>query len=121
MIDDIDALIGDTLLAVLRQLRAGYTNRPNDFPHSVVLCGCRDVRDVRDYRIHSTAGAVIVPDGVLNISAKSLRLTDFSPSEVESLLAQHTEATGQGFADEAYQNVWNLTQGQPWAGERAGL
>ncbi|MDD9962280.1 MAG: AAA-like domain-containing protein [Gammaproteobacteria bacterium] len=114
MIDNIDALVGDTLLAVLRQLRAGYTNRPNHFPQSVILCGVRDVCDVRDYHIDSTAGAAIVPDGVFNVSAKSLRLTDFSPSEVESLLAQHTEATGQGFAEEAYQNIWNLTQGQPW-------
>ena len=48
MIDEIDALIGDTLLAVLRQLRAGYPERPRRFPQSVILCG---VRDVRDYRI----------------------------------------------------------------------
>ncbi len=52
LIDEIDTLVGDTLLSVLRQLRAGYPNRPERFPHCVVLCG---VRDVRDYRIHSTA------------------------------------------------------------------
>jgi Cdc6-like AAA superfamily ATPase len=45
LIDEIDALIGDTLIAVLRQLRAGYPQRPNAFPQSVVLCGLRDVRD----------------------------------------------------------------------------
>ena len=39
MIDEIDALIGDTLLAVLRQLRAGYPERPRRFPQSVILCG----------------------------------------------------------------------------------
>ncbi len=50
LIDEIDALVGDTLLAVLRQLRAGYPERPRRFPQSVVLCG---VRDVRDYRIRS--------------------------------------------------------------------
>ena len=50
LIDEIDALVGDTLLSVLRQLRAGYVRRPQGFPQSVVLCG---VRDVRDYRIHS--------------------------------------------------------------------
>ena len=49
LIDEIDALVGDTLLSVLRQLRAGYPGRPARFPQSVVLCG---VRDVRDYRIH---------------------------------------------------------------------
>ena len=52
LIDEIDTLIGDTLIAVLRQLRARYDRRPESFPQSVVLCG---VRDVRDYRIQSTA------------------------------------------------------------------
>ncbi len=39
LIDEIDALVGDSLLAVLRQLRAGYLRRPAGFPHSVVLSG----------------------------------------------------------------------------------
>ena len=54
LIDEIDALVGDTLLSVLRQLRSGYDQRPGAFPHSIILCG---VRDVRDYRIHSSDGA----------------------------------------------------------------
>ena len=37
LIDEIDALVGDTLLSVLRQLRAGYPGRPARFPQSVVL------------------------------------------------------------------------------------
>ncbi|MCY4026099.1 MAG: ATP-binding protein [Acidobacteria bacterium] len=45
LIDEIEALVGDTLLSVLRQLRAGYDLRPAGFPQSVVLCGVRDVRD----------------------------------------------------------------------------
>ena len=53
LIDEIDTLIGDSLISVLRQLRAGYDQRPEGFPQSVVLCG---VRDVRDYRIHSSSG-----------------------------------------------------------------
>ena len=32
LIDEIDSLIGDTLIAVLRQLRAGYSKRPEFFP-----------------------------------------------------------------------------------------
>lgn len=31
-IDEIDTLVGDTLISVLRQLRAGYANRPQSFP-----------------------------------------------------------------------------------------
>ena len=112
MIDEIDALIGDTLLSVLRQLRAGYPERPRRFPQSVILCG---VRDVRDYRIRSSAeNAIIAGGSAFNIRAESLRLGDFSHDEAESLLAQHTEETGQAFTDEARRDVWELTQGQPW-------
>jgi hypothetical protein len=112
LIDEIDALLGDTLLTVLRQLRAGYDLRPDGFPQSVILCG---VRDVRDYRIHSRSENAIVAGGsAFNIKAESLRLGDFSPPEVRSLLGQHTEETGQPFAEEALDRVWTQTQGQPW-------
>ncbi len=43
--DEIDALRGQSLISVLRQLRAGFTDRPAAFPASVALCGLRDVRD----------------------------------------------------------------------------
>ena len=95
LVDEIDALVGDSLLSVLRQLRAGYDMRPRAFPQSVILCG---VRDVRDYRIHSG----------------SLRLGDFSQQEVHALLGQHTEETGQAFTDGALAAVWRRTRGQPW-------
>ncbi len=112
LIDEIDALIGDTLLAVLRQLRAGYPDRPQHYPQTVVLCG---VRDVRDYRIRSATGNAIIAGGsAFNVRAESLRLGDFSPDEVQALLAQHTETTGQVFAEDAQDEVWQWTQGQPW-------
>ena len=41
LLDEIDALVGDTLISVLRQLRAGYDQRPSAFPQSVILCGIR--------------------------------------------------------------------------------
>ena len=50
LMDEVDSLIGDTLISVLRQLRSGYDKRPQSFPQSIILCG---VRDIRDYRIHS--------------------------------------------------------------------
>ena len=112
LIDEIDALIGDSLLSVLRQLRAGYVRRPAGFPQSVVLCG---VRDVRDYRIHSTAeNALIAGGSAFNIKARSLRLGDFSQDEVIALLGQHTEETGQMFTADALETVWTQTQGQPY-------
>ncbi len=112
LIDEIDSLIGDTLLSVLRQLRAGYARRPERFPQSVILCG---VRDVRDYRIRSgSSNAIITGGSAFNIKARSLRLGDFSREEVLALLAQHTEETDQVFTPAALETIWTQTQGQPW-------
>ena len=111
-IDEIDALVGDSLVSVLRQLRAGYARRPAGFPQSVVLCG---VRDVRDYRIHASSEKEVITGGsAFNIKARSLRLGDFDRDEVETLLGQHTAETGQAFAPEALDAVWKQTRGQPW-------
>ena len=112
LIDEIDALVGDTLLSVLRQLRTGYDQRPDGFPHSIVLCG---VRDVRDYRIHSTAEDRLVLGGsAFNIKSESLRLGDFSEQEIRALTAQHTAETGQAFTEGALESIGARTVGQPW-------
>ena len=112
LIDEIDTLIGDTLIAVLRQLRAGYDRRPRSFPQSVALCG---VRDVRDCRIRSSAeNAVIAGGSAFNIRAESLRLGDFTEAQVRALLAQHTTESGQAFTAEAVEATWTGTRGQPW-------
>ncbi|MGV8110532.1 hypothetical protein [Methanospirillum sp.] len=34
--DEIDALVGDTLISVLRQIRAGYSKKPAQFPSSII-------------------------------------------------------------------------------------
>ena len=112
LVDEIDSLVGDSLIAVLRQLRSGYDRRPDSYPQSVVLCG---VRDVRDYRIHSASKNEYVTGGsAFNISAGSLRLGDFTEAEVGRLVEQHTTETGQAFLPEALQRVWTQTCGQPW-------
>ena len=112
LIDEIDTLVGDTLLSVLRQLRAGYDERPGRFPHSVILCG---VRDVRDYRIRSTArDALVLGGSAFNVKSKSLRLGDFTAAQTRALLAQHTAETGQSFAPDAVELIRTRTVGQPW-------
>ncbi|MEA3466129.1 MAG: AAA-like domain-containing protein, partial [Thermodesulfobacteriota bacterium] len=40
-LDEVDALVGDTLISLLRQIRSGYAQRPQMFPQSIVLCGVR--------------------------------------------------------------------------------
>ncbi|MCF7977785.1 MAG: AAA-like domain-containing protein [Chromatiaceae bacterium] len=112
LLDEVDALIGDTLLSLLRQLRAGYPQRPTAFPQTIILCG---VRDLRDYRIHASSEKDPISGGsAFNIKAKSLRLGDFSHDETLTLLQEHTKETGQVFTPEALERVWELTQGQPW-------
>ena len=112
LMDEIDTMIGDSLISVLRQLRAGYDLRLTHFPQSVILCG---VRAVRDYRIFSAKDQNYTTGGsAFNIKAKSLRLGDFSETEMRALVAQHTAETGQLLEDRAVERLWELTLGQPW-------
>ena len=104
LIDEIDALTGDSLLSVLQQLRAGFPDRPEHFPQSVVLCGLHDV----------CVSGIDLGGTPFNVSAATLRLSDFSRDETLALLAQHNEETGQPFTPEAQEAVWTQTRGQPW-------
>jgi hypothetical protein len=111
-IDEIDALRGDSLVSVLRQLRAGYPHRPTAFPASVLLCG---LRDVRDYKAASGGDpSRLGTSSPFNIKVESLRLGDFSAADVRLLYAQHTTHTGQRFDDGAIERAFVLTRGQPW-------
>ena len=110
-IDEIDALVGDSLVSVLRQLRAGYPNRPSAFPQSVILCG---VRDVRDYRIVLSNQEIVTGGSAFNVKAESLRLGDFSKEEIRELYMQHTRETGQQWDEACFPMVWEATEGQPW-------
>jgi len=110
-IDEIDSLIGDTLISVLRQLRAGYDKRPKLFPSSIILCG---VRDIKDYRIHRSNHDIITGGSAFNIKAKSLRLGNFSKADVKELLLEHTKETGQEFEASVFDYIYDQTSGQPW-------
>lgn len=111
LFDEVDALVGDTLISLLRQIRAGYAQRPMAFPQTVVLCG---VRDIRDYRIHTPHQEVITGGSAFNIKAKSLRLGNFTREETIFLWQQHTQESGQVFDDAIWNELWEDTRGQPW-------
>ena len=118
LLDEIDTLVGDTLLSVLRQLRAGYDRRPDGFPQSVVLCG---LRDVADYRIDSPSGKPALTGGSpFNIKAKSLRLGDFSRDETLALLAQHHRGDRTGVHARRSGHGLDADPGPAVAGERVG-
>jgi hypothetical protein len=110
--DEIDALRGESLRSVLRQLRGGFTVNRDEFVHSVVLCG---LRDVRDYKAASGGDpSRLGTASPFNIKIASLRLGDFTAAEVAELYAQHTTETGQQFTAEAVERAFRYTQGQPW-------
>jgi len=111
--DEADCLVGDAIVSFLRQLRDGYVNRKDiPFPKSIALVGMLDVRDYK---------AQIRPDGSslgeispFNIIRKDMLIPNFTESDIATLYAQHTAATGQKFADGVVADVWRLTRGQPW-------
>ncbi len=111
-IDEIDALIGDSMLSVLRQIRAGFKLRPTDFPQTICLIGLRDVRDYRVWSIEQ--GVYVSTSSPFNIKAESLTLENFTQEQVKNLYHQHTQATGQVFSEDALEHAYYLTQGQPW-------
>ena len=111
LLDEVDALVGDTLISLLRQIRAGYAQRPTAFPQTIILCG---VRDVRDYRIHTTHHEIITGGSAFNIKAESLRLGNLSREETEALWLQHQTETGQTIDPAIFPELWADTEGQPW-------
>jgi hypothetical protein len=110
--DEIDALVGDTLIGVLRQLRAGFPERPQNFPWAVILCG---MRDVRDYKLASGGSPPRIGSASpFNVKVESSRLGDFTFDDVRLLYGQHTADTGQPFTEDALARAFDLSAGQPW-------
>ena len=110
-IDEIDSLQDQTLISVLRQLRDGFPNRPENFPSSVGLVG---LRDVRDYKVASGGSNRLNTASPFNIKVTSITLRNFNAEEVTELYQQHTLETGQVFTLQATATAFDLTQGQPW-------
>jgi len=111
-IDEADSLMDDLFLALLRQLRAGFEARPKAFPQSIALVG---LRDIRDYKIRIRPESASLGTGSpFNVKTKSLFMQGFNQQELNSLLNQHEQATGQVFSEPVKQEVWRLSQGQPW-------
>ncbi len=110
--DEIDGLVEDSLVSLLKQLRTGYTKRPELFPQSICLIG---VRNLQDYKLQSVdeieKGVLLSP---FNIVADALVLNDFTQTQVAELYLQHTQETGQAFTEGALCLAYELSQGQPW-------
>ena len=110
-LDEVDTLVGDTLISLFQKLGVAYPKDSAQFPQTVILCG---VRDLRDYRIQARSEREPITGGsAFNIKAESLPLGDFMADQTRTLLLEHTFETGQIFTPEAPDLVWHLTQASP--------
>ena len=101
LIDEVDALVGDTLLSVLRQLRTATARGAFRTASSCAGCAtCATTASTRQRRIAWCSAAA------RSHQAESLRLGDFSERETRALAAQHTEQTGQVLTEDALQLIW---------------
>ncbi|MBM4345351.1 MAG: ATP-binding protein [Deltaproteobacteria bacterium] len=112
ILDEIDALPAEPLMAVLGQLRAGYLTRGDTpFPHSVCLFG---MRNIRDYKAASGGSPRIGTASPFNVSKRAITVAYFTAKEIGDLYGQHTAETGQRFTEAALDRVWQLSRGQPF-------
>ena len=110
--DGFNLLTGDSLIALLAQIRTGYTNRPEHFPQTICFVGVRGPKNYKKRTKEQEDFEVFYSP--FNIIAESVELPDFSLEDIKTLYGQHTEDTGQIFADEAIAYAFEQTQGQPW-------
>jgi hypothetical protein len=111
LLDEADVIEGPALVSLLRQLRAGFIERPDRFPASIALIG---MRELRDYLARDASGTPVSPGSPFNIKSESLTLRSFTEPEVAELYGQHTADTGQAFSPEAIARAWWWTRGQPF-------
>jgi hypothetical protein len=111
--DEADCLMDQVLLSFLSQLRVGYVERnETPFPRTIALIGMRNIRDYKaKIRPNSESLGSASP---FNIITEALTLSNFTKDEIQTLYAQHTEATGQEFLNEALERAWYWSEGQPW-------
>lgn len=112
LFDEVDVLEGPAMISFLRQLRGGFASRGvGKFPVSIALVG---MRDLRDYLVHTKEGIPVNPGSPFNIKEDSVTLGNFSQADIGTLTAQHTGETGQVFGEDALEQIWHYSSGQPW-------
>ena len=112
LFDEVDVLVGETMISFLRQLRGGFASRGvGKFPTSIVLVG---MRDLKDYITQSKDGAAPNPGSPFNIKEDSARLANFSENDISRLFALRTAETGQQITPDALSFVYEQSGGQPW-------
>jgi hypothetical protein len=112
LFDEVDVLMGETMISFLRQLRDGFAKRGvGAFPVSIALVG---MRDLKDYITAAKGGIPPNPGSPFNIKEDSATIGNFTKANIASLFARRTAETGQRITQEALDYVWEQSRGQPW-------
>ncbi len=115
LFDEVDGLVGETMVSFLTQLRDGYLDRRRTpFPASIGLIGQRHVRDYALREEDRRALSWLGTSSPFNITAEAMTIGPFTEPEVGELIQQHTTKTGQHFEAEAIARIYELGQGHPW-------
>ena len=83
LLDEADVITGPPLVSLLRQLRAGFSERPGRFPASISLIG---MRDLRDYLTTSKGGERVNPGTPFNIKYDPITLRNLTADEVAGMI-----------------------------------
>ena len=104
VIDEFDATPTEAISPLLRTWRTMYLNpSPPHCIHSVILVGIQNIAKLNFGR-----------SSPFNI-AYQLRLNGFSFDEVQGMMAEYTEESGQSFAPEALTLLHEQTMGHPFS------
>jgi len=112
LIDEIDAVPETVVIGFLAGLRKMYLERNRKpAPHAVALAGVHDIKNLKaKYRDDTQTIGSASPFNI----AIDYELPAFSLKNIRQYYRQHTEVTGQEFADEAINRVYEVTNGHPW-------
>ena len=103
IIDEFDAIPRDAVRGFLHTLRDIYlSDRAFRCPYSVGIVGVKNIAQL-DY------DRAVSPFNIQD----EFRLPNFTPAQVQELLAQYTAEVGQPFAPEVMGNIHKQTAGQP--------
>jgi len=109
IIDEFDGIPQDAVSGFLNALRHVYLSEHLQCPYSVGIVGVKNIAQLNYDRSISP----------FNIQ-DDFNLPNFTLEQVQELLAQYTEETGQGFEPEVIKKLHKQTGGQPFLVNRFG-
>lgn len=113
-LDEYDSPPRKLTCALLRTFRSALSlqDETRPFIHAIVLCGKTHVRDLRD-DLRPSSDETRGSGSLWNI-ALPVNLTNFSETEMASLIREYSQHSGVQFAKKCCSELWDKTRGQPW-------